>query len=54
MDIFGENVQNWVILGAKITSYVKISGKWSKNFFTKTFEKLFQGVYIDEFDQKSP
>ena len=29
--------------GVKMKSYVKILGKWSKNFFTKTFEKLFQG-----------
>ena len=46
---FYENVQNWVILGAKMTSYVKILGKWSKKFFTAKFEKLFQGVYMDAF-----
>ena len=31
--IFGENGQNWVILGAKIMSYVKILG-WDGNIFT--------------------
>ena len=25
-------------LGVKVTSYVKILGKWSKNFFTQKFE----------------
>ena len=39
--IFGENCQNGVILGAKMTSYVKIFGKWSNKFFPKGFEKLF-------------
>ena len=33
-------------LGVKMTSYVKILGKWSKNFITKKFDKLFQrGLY---------
>ena len=34
---FWENVKNCVILGAKMTSYVKILGKWSNNLFTKSF-----------------
>ena len=41
----------WPILGANMTSYVKILGKWSKNFFTKKIEKLFHYTpYMDEFD----
>ena len=39
---FGENGQNWVILWAKMRSYVKIWGKWSNNYFPKSFKKLFQ------------
>ena len=35
--IFGENGQNWVILRAKMTSYVKIRGKLSSNFFPKSY-----------------
>ena len=41
-------------LGVKMASFVKILGKWSKNFCSKKVEKLFHGVYMDEFDQKSP
>ena len=43
--IFGENGQNWVILGAKMTSYVKIWGKWSNNFFIKVYKNYFHQVY---------
>ena len=49
-DILGENVPNLGEGVVKMTSYVKILGKWSKNFFTQKIEKLFQGVYMDEFD----
>ena len=34
--IFRENGQNWVILGDKTMSYVKIWGKWLDNFFPKS------------------
>ena len=48
--IFGENGPNWVLLGAKMTSYVKILRKWSQNFFTKKIKNYPRGVYMDEFD----
>ena len=50
--IFGENVQNWVILGAKMTSYVKIWGKWSNNFSLKVSKNYFSQVYGHKFGQK--
>ena len=42
--IFGENGQNWVILGAKMTSYVKIWDKWSNNFLSKVSINYFSQV----------
>ena len=39
---FCENAQNSDFLGAKLTPYVKIWGKWSNNFFSKSFKILFQ------------
>ena len=43
---FGENGQNWVILGVKMTSYIKIWGKWSNNFPSK-FLKIFSVRFMD-------
>ena len=40
--IFGENGHNWAIFGAKMTSQVKIWGKWSKKIFSINLEKLFK------------
>ena len=42
---FGENYQNSDILGAKMTSYVKIWGKWSNNFSLQMSRNYFSQVY---------
>ena len=49
--IFGENGQNSDILGAKMTSYIKIWGKWSNNFSLKVSKKYFSDVYEQKFGQ---
>ena len=43
-NVIDENVPNSLILGVKMTTHVKIWGKWSKNFSLKN--------YMDEFDKK--
>ena len=50
--ILGGNVPNGLIFGVKMMSYVKILGNQAKKIFTHKFEKLLQGAYMDEFDEK--
>ena len=48
---FGDNGQNWVILGAKMTSYVKICGKSSNNFSLRVSKNYFSHVFGQKFGQ---
>ena len=50
--IFGENVQNSVFLGAKLTPYIKIWGKWSKNYSVKVSKNYFSQFYGHNFGLK--
>ena len=50
---FGKNGPNWVILGAKMSSYVNILRMWSNNLFHKIDSKNnFTRVYGQKFGQK--
>ena len=46
--LFGENGPNLDILGAKMTSYVKINGKMSKIFSIKVSKNYLRQVYVQK------
>ena len=49
---FWENVKNCVILGAKMTSYVKVLGKGSNTFSLKVSKNYLSQVFAHIFRQK--
>ena len=49
--IFGQNVQNWDILWAKMTPYVEIWEKWSNNLFNIS-KNYFSPFFGHKFGKK--